>query len=755
MNVDADYAVATEEQYEPKTGESASWLGMIQEADRTFRDYNKCADDIDKLYADLRELSAFARDREFQLFWANVQVIGPSIYARPPVPVVVPRFKDRKALPRVASELLERCSVVAFEIGDINSTMLMARDDLAVNGRGVAWIRYDTTKGEKVCMEWVDRRDFLHEPARCWQETGWVARRAWMTRDEMRDRFQKHSGNAYLSVAMQSMKEDMDKGGATHQQKGAVWEVWSKTHDKTVWVAEGADVTLDEGEPHLKLEGFFPCPKPAYGTVQRGTLIPVPDMLFYKDQLREINQLTNRIHALSSALQVRGFYPAGAGEVGDAIEAAMKKVDDRSILIPVSNFAAFGTGGNVIIWLPIDIVANTIVQCVTIRRQIIEDVYQIGGISDVQRGETDPNETLGAQQLKQMNGAVRVRDKQNELVRIARDMVRIAAEIMAENFDQKTLLEMSQMEIPTNAEIAKQVKPLEEQARRISAQIQQVQSDPTIMQQAQQDPEQAQHMLQQAQGQVQQIMQQVAKLQETPTIEDVMKFLRDQKTRPFVLDIETDSTIQPDEQAEKAARTEFVTALGGMLGQFLPVAQALPQAGALIGEVLKFALAPFRAGRQLEGTIDEAVQQLSAQAQQPQPNPEAEALQAKAQAEQQKIQADLQMKQMDAQIKAQEFEQEQQSREREWQYDREMKAFDYEAKLAQTEADMRAQAQTHAQNLQLKQFDIRKAELQIAAQEQQARINAAAKVQDANMRETAAERNEDRAERSFARESAE
>jgi len=752
--VSGDDAVAFEGQYEPKTGESAAWLGMIEEAERTFQDYHKTADHIDKLYASLDNLSAFARDREFQLFWANIQVIGPSIYARPPVPVVVPRFKDRRPLYRVASELLERSTVVGFELADINSTMLMIRDDLAVNARGAGWVRYDTKKFEKICPEWVDRKDFLHEPARCWQEVGWVARRAWMTRDEIRERFQKHSGNAYLDVSMQTMKEDRDNGSATHQQKGAVWEIWSKTEDKTVWVAQGADVNLDEGKPHLTLEGFFPCPKPAYATTQRGSLIPVPDMLFYKDQLKEIDDLTSRIHALSKSLIVRGFYPAGAGEIADAIEAALKKTDDRSVLIPISNFAAFGNGGETIIWLPLEVIANTIQTCILIRRQIIEDVYQIGGISDVQRGESDPNETLGAQELKQMNGAVRVRDKQNELVRVARDMVRICAEIMAENFNQKTLLEMSQMEIPTDAEIRKQVKPLEDQAKQISAQIQQVQSDPRIMQQAQQDPEQAEQMLQQAQGQVQQIMEQIEKLQATPTIEQVMKFLRDQKTRPFVLDIETDSTIQPDEQREKQARTEFVTALGGMLNQFLPVVQVMPQASPLVGSILKFALAPFRAGRELEGQIDEAVEQMAAQAQQPQPNPEAEAMQAKAQAEQQKMQFDMQMKQADAQIKQQEFEQEQQAREREWQYDREMKTLEYEAKLAQTDVDMRAQAQKHTQDVTLKNLDIRKAELQIAAQEQQARINAASKAQDASMRERAAESNESRAERAFERESA-
>jgi hypothetical protein len=54
-----------------------------------------------------------------------------------------------------------------------------------------------------------------------------------------------------------------------------------------------------------KLREFFPCPKPAYGTVQRGSLVPVPDVLQYIDQLDEMNLLTARIHALSEALEVR------------------------------------------------------------------------------------------------------------------------------------------------------------------------------------------------------------------------------------------------------------------------------------------------------------------------------------------------------------------------------------------------------------------------------------------------------------------
>jgi hypothetical protein len=37
------------------------------------------------------------------------------------------------------------------------------------------WLRYETEGGQKVCIEHLDRKDFLHEPARKWAEVGWVA----------------------------------------------------------------------------------------------------------------------------------------------------------------------------------------------------------------------------------------------------------------------------------------------------------------------------------------------------------------------------------------------------------------------------------------------------------------------------------------------------------------------------------------------------------------------------------------------------
>src|SRR6185312_6467878 len=91
--------------------------------------------------------------------------------------------------------------------------------------------------------------------------------------------------------------------------------------------------------------------------------------------------------------------------------------------------------------------------------------YQLSGISDIMRGATEAEETLGAQQLKSQYGSVRVRDKIDELQRVARDVARIVPEIASDKFSQKTLLDMSMMEIPTKATIAKQVAEIEKAAK--------------------------------------------------------------------------------------------------------------------------------------------------------------------------------------------------------------------------------------------------------------------------------------------------
>ena len=623
-----------EEVFQDDLYNAAPWLADLKDADKVFKSYHERCDNIDKHYADLERLSKEASEREMQVFWANLEVLKPSIYSRPPVPVVVPRYKDtgNDAVASTASQLLERDLVTSFDLEDINETMICLRDDLATNSRGVAWIRYEVTgeyDNEKVCYDHIDRKDFLHDPARKWKEVGWVARRTWLSRNEGGKRFAERE-EIFAKADFKDNAEDTDEK-YKREKKAAVWEIWSKDKGVVVWVTEGVEEVLDIQRPFLDLERFFPCPRPAYGTTQRSSLVPVPDFLYYKDQLEEINELTARISALSGALRMKGFYGAGQEDLSSVIEKAIRDVSNSAILVPVPNMAAMGGAAlkDSIVWLPVNEVAQTIQALIALRKEIISDVYEITGLSDIMRGATDPDETLGAQQLKSQYGSVRIRDKQAELVRIARDLSRMAGEIMAENFSPETMLAMAQMQLPTEQQIEQK--------------IQEALQNPQVQELIKTNPAKAQEM--------------AAKARATVTVDKVMMLLREQRVRPFVLDIETDSTIQPDENADKQRRTEFLTALGSSLQQLGPMVQQQPQTAGFAGEILKFAVAPFRAGRELESTIDDFVEQMKSYAQQPKANPEQEAQQADAQRRQQEFQMEAEFKSRDR-AQQLEFEQE-------------------------------------------------------------------------------------------------
>jgi hypothetical protein len=643
-----------------------AWLNMLEESEKAFEPWNDHCDKIDKQYANLERLAGNFRDKEFQMFWANIEVIKPSIYAKPPQPVVVPKFKDRRPVYQEASEFLQRCAIVSFDLSNINELMLQVRDDVVITARGAAWCRYESGDDddsyyshEKVCIDHKPRRDFLHSVSRSWPEVTWVAAASYLTREEARDRFREHSGDEYQSAEYTVDRDAKEVGGTDDRERAKFWEIWHKPTRRVVWVAKGCENLLDEDEAHLELTGFFPCPKPAYATLQRGSLVPVPDVMQYKDQLEELNKLTGKIHALSDALEAKGFYPAGGAELGDAIETAVKSNTPGRMLVPISNWAAFGGSKEVIIWMPIEEIASTITQCIALRRQVIEDIYQIMGLSDIMRGASDARETLGAQQLKSQYGSSRVRDKSAELVRFARDLVQISADIMCEKFDPVTMIEMAQTDLPTQRMVTQQIEQLQTQLQQQQEGVQKLQQLPQAQQVMQQQPEKAQEVMGKLQHMIQTGQQALAKLQNQPTIEQVLRFLEDNRARCFVLDIETDSTILIDEQAEKQRRGEFVGVLGQLMPQLAAMVTAEPSTADFCGELLKFAVAPFRAGRSMDGSIDELVEQMKQKGSQPKgPDPVTAQSQTAKEIEQMKIaynkerdQAEMQLKQSELQQK--------------------------------------------------------------------------------------------------------
>lgn len=652
-----------EEGAEPKS--SSRVLSAIKKAADAFRDYQDTCRRIDDVYSRDRTYDSDWLDPDYDLFWSSMEILKPAIYAHAPIPAVAPMFADRRPLYNTTAELLERVTTSAFDRANIDQAMLSLRDDLAFTNRGVLWVTYETDDGQKVCIDHVDRTDFLHEPARCWADVGWVARRAWMTKTEMRKRFGKASGKAYQQAKTEIRRDDKDNGGADDSKKAGVWEVWHKADNKVYWVAPDCPVMLDEGKPHLTLKDFFPCPRPAYGTLRRRSLVPVPDYQRYAAHLSKISTLTSRIYLLLDKIKLKGLVPAG-GDIGDAIEAALKSEDDE-IVIPVPGAALVqGNSTGFVTWMPLADIATAIQGLIEARGQLIEDFYQLSGISDIMRGATEAEETLGAQQLKSQYGSVRVRDKIDELQRVARDVARIVAEIAADKFSKDTLLDMSMMEIPSKADVSKQVKGIEKAAKEeLEALTKKAKQAAQQAQGQQVDPNQARQQFDQAQ---QQIVQKYAAMlkdaEETVPIEAVVDLLRDDRTRGFAFEIATDSTIMTDEMQEKQSRNEFLGVVAQSTQALVGLAQMGEAGAALAGGFLKFVTAPYRVGRELNGLIDDfvdAAPQMAAQMAAGQGNGDAEkaiaeANQKLAEAEMEKAKAATMKVQADAAAKAAEHE---------------------------------------------------------------------------------------------------
>jgi hypothetical protein len=134
--------------------------------------------------------------------------------------------------------------------------------------------------------------------------------------------------------------------------------------------------------------------------------------------------------------------------------------------------------------------------------------------------------------------------------------------------------------------------------------------------------------------------------------------MKNESMRNFNIDIETDTLVQIDQQAEKQSRIEFLTSASTFLEKVLPMGQQAPELVPLLGEMLLFGIRGFKIGRTIEGTFEQFIAQMNQQekakaAQPPQPPPptpemiraqaEAQNAQAKIQMEQAKLQTDQQL----------------------------------------------------------------------------------------------------------------
>lgn len=295
---------------------------------------------------------------------------------------------------------------------------------------------------EKTTCELVHWNDFRISPAKSWSEVRWVAFRHMLTREDLVEQF----GDIGATVPLDQEDDDDEQGKDDNKlsqdslKRATVWEVWDKGEKTVTFFAPSMDsdepLSL-EADP-LGLADFWPIPRPLYAIPSTDSMVPLPEFITYEDQARELNRVTNRINALVKAVKHKGVFNGTASEI-----ASLMKADDGEF-VSVENFQVMEGGlAKSIYVLPIGELIKAIDQLYVSREQIKQVIYEITGLADIIRGATDPNETLGAQQLKAQWGSLRIQDRRREVERLVVDLFRMKAEVMATKFDASTLQEMS------------------------------------------------------------------------------------------------------------------------------------------------------------------------------------------------------------------------------------------------------------------------------------------------------------------------
>jgi hypothetical protein len=613
------------------------WYNCIAQYERTFKEWEGRADKIVKRFRD-EQRSRNNPNAKFNILWSNVQTITPAIFARLPRPDVSRRFRDNDPIGRVASMMLERALEYEIEhYGDYASAMKQAVQDRLLGGRGTAWVRYEPhivgqaggeangapedgfqvtedtdeaeTEGgiyreneeriEYECapVDYVYWRDFGLTTARTWEEVTAVWRKVYMERAALVERFgEELGGRIPLDTKPETSKSFNEKMGEGSRE-ALIYEIWDKSTGQVIWLSKSMGKILDTRDDPLQLENFWPCPKPMFSTLTTDSLIPVPDYVLYQDQARQLDTLADRIDGFIQALKVRGVY--------DAAEPSLARLfteGENNALLPVKNYGAFSEKGGLqgsINLVDIRPIAEGLQMAYQAMDQVKGQIYEIMGIADIQRGQTDPNETLGAQIIKSNNASGRLKTMQHDVVNFATALLQIKAQIICQHFTDDTIVKISG---------AMQLSP-----------------------------------------------------QDQALIPQALMLLKNEPAKNFRIEVTSDSMIYQDEQQEKQDRVEFLTAVSQFIQTALPVAQGAPELTPLLMEMLKFGVTAFKAGKGMEGLIDETAdkfrQQAQAQEGQPKPpTPEEQKMQMQMQMEQAKMQARQAELQMQMQMEQQKMQ---------------------------------------------------------------------------------------------------
>ena len=619
------------------------WLDALEIAGKDQEKWETKGDEVIRRYRDEDDYEASSefraeQDRRFNILWSNVETLKPALYSQTPQPVATRRFKDEQdPLTKVARKgamVLEKALEYHLDVYDFDGVLSDCRDDYLLPGRAVARIRYIPTYGKETTPRVpVNSRQNEDESIIFEDEDGNDVSKAPIKTD---DEGYFIEGEAYRPVVYEEAHceyvywKDFRHG-------------WARRWKQVPWVAFRSYLTRKQlierfGDKGRKVDLDF-TPKEVQDQND------IPEDQFKKGSVWEIwSKVDNKVYWVAPGYKA-------------------SPLDERSPPLKLRNFfpctkplIAVGTNDNL---RPIPEYHEYIDQAeeldtLTQRISSLTKALQLKGVYDAQHQElqqllrtTRETELIGVESWAAFaeKGGLKGAIDFLPIEDIARVLISL--------YEARDRLKQDLYEITGLADIIRGASNAQETAtaQRIKGQFASLRlrdKQKAFAKFAREAIElKAEVIAEHFSAQTLQLMTGMQIDQQ------VMELLRDDAMRNFRIDIETDSTILPDEQADKQSRIEFLETAGRYIASASAAAEGNPSVMPLMGQMLLFAIRGFRVGRELEEQFEETLGQIQQQPQQQGPDPQVVKEQAEMQMKQQQQQFDQQLEQKQAMFEAQ------------------------------------------------------------------------------------------------------
>ncbi len=630
-NVDQNPIESSKEFKRTPGGWYRRWATEMTAADKRVLRWHKQGKKIQARYADRRGMQGSQGytddDRgaggnmfRINLFNSNINTVRSMLYGSTPKVDVTRRFADADDDPaRVGSLIFNRLLNTSIEASgdDYKSTLQYTLDDRLLAGFGIARVRYEFESeeieheeivgddniiqaeayteekllSEKAPVDYVHWDDFRWGWARTWSSVPWIGFRSFMTKDQATRRFGKSFADQlqYKNKTISQVVETRLTSDETKDawERAEIWEIWDKQTKQVFWWSKGFERILDKKKDPLELYGFWPTPEPMLANCTSNLLLPQPDFVIAQDLYNEIDQLATRIGIITTAVRVVGVYD----EANDGVKRMLEEGFEND-LIPMKNWAKFAEKGGMdgcVDWLPIQDIVEALDKLVSQRSDAMALLYEVTGMSDIIRGASGPSrETASAAEGKKTFASIRVQALQEDFARFGSDLMTLRAEVISKHFEAETIVRES-------------------------------------------------NIMRTADGKNKELIQSAIQLIKEPV------------DAAWRIEIRPETVAMVDYDRMRKERGEFIQSVATFMQSAAPMVELAPDSTPTLIAMLKWAVAGFKGSREIEGVLDEAIQQMQKAAEEAKKQPPEEEPpspeEIKAEAEVKKAQATAELEQ--------------------------------------------------------------------------------------------------------------